>query len=70
MPRCSHDVPFEFRCDRCFQEALAREGVSPLQAPHPIPMRQSYPVEVALAQQRQPVVAYRTVLDPDLKGKV
>lgn len=36
--KCSHGLPYEVRCHGCMQDALARAGVPPLQAPPVIKM--------------------------------
>lgn len=60
MPRCSHGVPFENKCEMCV-------GAAMLLYPALAPRTQTYPVEVAL---RQPtIVAIKTVIDPALKEK-
>ena len=51
MPRCSHGLPFESKCNRCFDEAMERE-----RRLHAIPTlitMPTYPVELALRQDVQ-----------------
>lgn len=46
MPRCSHGLPFESKCSRCFNEAMERERK--LHAPPVVITVPTYPVELAL----------------------
>lgn len=60
MPRCSHGVPFENKCEMCV-------GAAMLLYPALAPRTPTYPVQVALRQDIPTIVAVRTVLDPELK---
>lgn len=46
MPRCSHGLPFESKCSRCFDGAMERE--CKLHAPPVVITMTTYPVELAL----------------------